>query len=207
MTVHNWNSVHDSNQKDAYKNYEAQRMHNMLKGNYKYLKTAAQVLLYNPAPLAPFVPSMPLGPNGYNGLNAANKATYSRELNKYDQDLKINTELIRQHNLKLDLAFSDLQDQFQIGCVARKDIDEMITVAETTIPPPAGDVTYRAIVADIELKYAPNKPVDIEYWQKKAQSLNIRDGRGFSINSTEFIEAINQLTTLGVPPDRMMIQR
>jgi len=206
MTVHSWNSVHDANQKDAFKSYEAQLNHNMIKGNYKYLKSAASVALRNPAPLAAFVPSMNM-PNGYDGLNAANKALYNQEYNRYAQSLKINNDLIREHNLKLDSAFSDLQDQFQIGCVARKDIDALIADAEAAVPPVDGDVTYRAIIADIETKYAPNKPVDIEFWQKRAQSLNIRDGRGFSINSTEFIEAVNQLTTLGVPPDRMMIQR
>jgi len=134
MTVHSWNSVHDANQKDAFKSYEAQLNHNMIKGNYKYLKSAASVALRNPAPLAAFVPSMNM-PNGYDGLNAANKALYNQEYNRYAQSLKINTDLIREHNLKLDSAFSDLQDQFQIGCVARKDIDALIADAELLFLP------------------------------------------------------------------------
>jgi hypothetical protein len=83
----------------------------------------------------------------------------------------------------------------------------MKKAALAQVPVPEPSVTYRAIIADIELKYAPNKPVDIESWQKKAQAINCRDGRGFQTNCNEFIEALEELTTLNAAPDRMMIQR
>jgi hypothetical protein len=146
-------------------------------------------------------------PNGYNGLSKENKVLYNSEKNIYNAQLKINKDERLLHQTKCDLAFSDLSDQFHIDCVARKRIYEMKKAALAQNPVPEPSATYRAILADIELKYAPNKPVDIESWQKKAKSINCRDGRGFQTNCNEFIEAIEELTALNAAPDRMMIQK
>jgi hypothetical protein len=83
----------------------------------------------------------------------------------------------------------------------------MLAAARRANPPEEGSVVYRAILEDIELKFAPNKPVDIEFWQKKAQSINCRDGRGFQVNCNDFTEAIQELEYLNAAPDRMMMQK
>jgi len=97
VTVHDWNTAVDSGKDNAYKTYEIQRDHNMLKGGYQYLTVAAEVLRKNPALPAAFRPSFVIPRGGYDALPAADKPLYNSESNKYDAKLKIIEEKRETH--------------------------------------------------------------------------------------------------------------
>jgi hypothetical protein len=173
--------------------------------DYSYLTQGFEVIdELNPALPDPFESSIA---GIYANMTLANKNTYNLEEAEYKRNLLAITTARSLHRKKCGLAIAHLESLFDIDSNARIFIVEERMRLEATDVPVNLAAVYLAQLALLKLRFAPNKPTDGAIWIKKLETINFADGRGFSTNSNEFTQALNALTQMNLPPDRLVIQK
>jgi hypothetical protein len=201
----NWTTAEDA--EDEFKLFERSLEATESTHDFMYYNDPIELALRNPQTLADFVFSGVMPPNGYEGLNVGQTAKWHTEHNAWiARNNQVNT-LRSKHRAISNVAISALENAFKLDSIERGSLVALRTQLRAQLPVLDPAAIYYTMRQNLFTHFKPNKPTNAAHLISLLTNANFHDGRGFLVNSAEFIATAATLETMNQLPLLLVMQQ